>query len=66
MEFPGKNTGVGCHFLLQEVGIKLAILKLNSFAAPFYQFVSKRSPLQFPLSLLKVIQQIKLGGVRLK
>ena len=40
MEFPG-NTGVGCHFLLQEGGIELAILKLNSFATSFYQFVSK-------------------------
>ena len=32
MDFPGKNTGVGCHFLLQGIFLTLEGIKLSSSA----------------------------------
>ena len=43
--FPGKNTGVGCHFLLQEIfptqGSNLSLLHCRHF---LYQLIYQESP----------------------
>ena len=66
MEFPGKNTRVGCHFLLQEIfltqGLKLHLFKSPTLAGGFFttsttwkpeqEWAGRKPSLLLPTSLL--------------
>ena len=43
--FPGKNTGVGCHFLLQTQGSNLHVVRLLNWQADFLPLHYLGSPL---------------------
>ena len=57
MDFPGKNTGVGCHFLLQEIlsiqGSKLHLISL-ALASEFFTTSTTWEVWQTAHSLLKL------------
>ena len=50
-DFPGKNTGVGCHFLLQGIfltqGLNLGLLYLLHWQVDSLQLRDMGSPFQF-------------------
>ena len=62
-DFPGKNTGVGCHFLLQEVfptqGSKLDLLHLLCWQADSLPLRHQRSPWICPYIFLNIIKDLK-------
>ena len=62
-DFPGKNTGVGCHFLLQGIfltqGSNLHLLHLLCWQADSLPLTHQRSPWIRPYIFLNVIKDLK-------
>jgi len=65
LDFPGKNTGVGCHFLLQEIfltqGIKPASPRL---AGGFFTTEPPRKPKATILQQKEIIGDLKKENIR--
>ena len=67
MDSPGKNTGVGCHALLQRIfpvqELNLRLLHLLHWQAGSLSLVPHGKPLTYPILKIKFVCKINLASI---
>ena len=55
MDFPGKSTGEGCHFLLQGIFLTLHLLRRQADSLPLHHFYEAHAIEVFTLIYLTIL-----------